>query len=176
MAFFPNLNVGSLTSQNSNDKKKDPAISVQDEHDCLCAAFSSLRNINRGGGIKTTVLGKDVVCKPWIHFVVGDNSGNNQFGGHFNGRGNIQQPYRDCKCRYNQMDHPQPHCVYIDIKDYHDHKERRSTMTTKRDKKIIDSGFFKHFVNNAFMEIDLPLSDAVHGIYHMCPPERLHVT
>ena len=83
MAFFPNLNVGSLTSQNSNDKKKDPAISVQDEHDCLCAAFSSLRNINRGGGIKTTVLGKDVVCKPWIHFVVGDNSGNNQFGGHF---------------------------------------------------------------------------------------------
>ena len=37
---------GSLTSQNSNDKKKDSAISVQDEHDCLCAAFSSLRNIS----------------------------------------------------------------------------------------------------------------------------------
>ena len=37
---------GSLTSQNSNDKKKDSTISVQDEHDCLCAAFSSLRNIS----------------------------------------------------------------------------------------------------------------------------------
>jgi hypothetical protein len=56
MAFFPNLNAGSLTSRNSNNKKKDPAISVQDEHDCLCTAYSSLRNIHRGGGIKTTVV------------------------------------------------------------------------------------------------------------------------
>ena len=79
MAFLPNLNAGSLTSWNSNVKKKDPTIGVQDELDCLCAAFSSLRNIHRDGSIKTTVLGKDVVCKPWIHFVVDDNSGNNQF-------------------------------------------------------------------------------------------------
>jgi hypothetical protein len=33
MAFLPNLNAGSLTSQNSNNKKKDPVISVQDEPD-----------------------------------------------------------------------------------------------------------------------------------------------
>ena len=49
-------------------------------------------------------------------------------------------------------------------------------MTTKRDKKIIDSKFSKHFIGNTFMGVGLPLSDAVHGIYCMCPPERLHVT
>jgi hypothetical protein len=59
----------SLTSQNSNDKKKDSAISVQDEHDCLCAAFSSLRNLFHRIGINPTVMGtRDVYC----------NSGNNQ--------------------------------------------------------------------------------------------------
>ncbi len=60
---------GSLTSQNSNDKKKDSAISVQDEHDCLCAAISSLRNLFQRIGINTTVMGtRDVYC----------NSGNNR--------------------------------------------------------------------------------------------------
>ena len=49
--FIPNLNAGSLTSRNSNNKKKDPAISVQDEHDCLRAAFSPLRNLYQHGGI-----------------------------------------------------------------------------------------------------------------------------
>ncbi len=54
---------GSLTSQNSNYKKKDSAISVQDEHDCLCAAFSSLRNLFHHIGINTTVMGtRDVYC------------------------------------------------------------------------------------------------------------------
>ncbi len=88
--FLPNLNAGSLTSQNSNDKEKGPALRVQDEHDCLHGAFSSLRNIHRHGGIKAAVLGKDIVCKPWIHFVIGNNSENNRFLGHFNGSGNIQ--------------------------------------------------------------------------------------
>jgi hypothetical protein len=46
IAFLPNLNAKYLTSWNSNDKKKDPALSVQDEHDCLHGAFSSLSNIH----------------------------------------------------------------------------------------------------------------------------------
>jgi hypothetical protein len=138
-AFLPNLNAGSLTSWNSNDKKEDPALSIQDEHDCLCGAFSSLKNIHCRGGIKAAVLGKDIVSKPWIHFVVGNNSRNSQFLGHFNGSGNIQRPYCNCKCPYNKIDDPIPQCIYIDIQDYHNHKEQRSMMTTKRDKKIIDS-------------------------------------
>ncbi len=34
----------------------------------------------------------------------------------------------------------------------------------------------KHNIVNAFMHEDLPLSNQVHGIYHMTPPERLHTT
>jgi hypothetical protein len=176
IAFLPNLNAGSLISWNSYDKKKDPALSVQDEHDCLRGAFSSLRNIHHCGGIMAAVLGKDVVCEPWIHFVVGNNSGNNQFLGHFNGSGNIQQPYHNCKCPYNKMVDPIPQCIYIDIQDYHDHKEQHLMMTTKRDKKKIDSKFSKHSIDNAFMDVDLPLTNAIHGVFCMCPPERLHVT
>jgi len=111
MAFIPNLNAGSLTSQNSNDKKKDPAINIQEKHNCLCAAFSSLRNLYQRGGTNATVMGRAVCCKPWIHFVVGDNSGSNQFLGHYNGSGNIKRPYQDCKCPYEKMDHPHPQCA-----------------------------------------------------------------
>jgi hypothetical protein len=175
MAFIPNLNAGSLTSRNSNDKKKDPAISVQDEHDCLRAAFSSLRNLYRRGGINATVMGRDVCCKPWIHFVVGDNSGNNRFLGHYNGSGNIKRPYRDCKCPYDKMDHPLPQCEYITLQDYSDHKAMYTTLKTKGEKKLLNSEFSKHCINNAFVDVNLPLSDSVYGIFRMTPPERLHV-
>ncbi len=36
--------------------------------------------------------------------------------------------------------------------------------------------FSKHNTLNAFMHEDLPLSDQIHGIYHMTPPEWLHTT
>ena len=176
IAFIPNLNAGSLTSRNSKDKKNDPAISVQDEHDCLRAAFESLRNLYQRGGINATVMGRDVCCKPWIHFVVGDNSGNNRFLGHYNGSGNIKRPYRDCKCPFEKMDHPHPQCEYITIQDYFDHKAVRSTLKTKKEKKMLDSEFSKHSIDNAFVDDYLPLSDSVNGIFRMLPPERLHVT
>jgi hypothetical protein len=148
MGFIPpNLNAGSLTSCNSNDKKKDPAISVQDEHNCLCAVFSPLRNLYQCGGINATVMGRDVCCKPWIHFVVGDNSGNNRFLGHYNGSGNIKRrPYQDCKCPYEKMDHPHPQCEYITLQDYLDHKAMRSTLKTKREKKMLDCWCYSHRV------------------------------
>ena len=34
----------------------------------------------------------------------------------------------------------------------------------------------KHPIINAFMEAGVPLSDWVHGIYRMLPPEKLHTT
>ncbi len=49
-------------------KRIQPSTS-QDEHDCLHAAFSSLRNLFHRGGINVTVMDRDVCCKPWIHFV-----------------------------------------------------------------------------------------------------------
>jgi hypothetical protein len=36
--------------------------------------------------------------------------------------------------------------------------------------------FSKHNIVNAFMHEDLLLSDQIHGIYCMTPPERLHTT
>ena len=48
-------------------------------------------------------------------------------------------------------------------------------MKTKRERKMHDGEISKHFIDNAFMDDDLPLSE-VYGIFRMLPPERLHVT
>ncbi len=68
MGFIPNLNAGSLTSRYSMMRKRIQPSTSQDEHDCLHAAFSSLRNLFHRGGINVT-MDRDVCCKPWIHFV-----------------------------------------------------------------------------------------------------------
>jgi len=73
------------------------------------------------------------------------------------------------------MDHPHPQCEYITKQDYLDHKAMRSTLKNKTEKKMLDAVYSKHFIDNAFMDDNLPLSDPVHGIFHMLPPERLHV-
>jgi hypothetical protein len=33
----------------------------------------------------------------------------------------------------------------------------------------------QHYVNNALYQSKLPLSDSIHGVNKMCPPETLHV-
>ncbi len=70
LSFLPNLSHGVLSSKNEKSNKKNPVLSVQDEHNCLWVAFSSLVYIYPGGGIKATVMGRDVIVKPWIHFFV----------------------------------------------------------------------------------------------------------
>ncbi len=119
LLFLPNLCHGVLSSKNDKSNKKNPVLSVQDEHG-LWVAFSSLVDNYLRGGIKATVIGRDVIVKPWIHFFVGDTSGNNHWLGHFNGSGNITRPYRDCECSYEDMDNPLPSCTYIKHAQYHD--------------------------------------------------------
>jgi hypothetical protein len=104
LSFLPNLGHGALSSKNDTSKEKEPILSVQDKHDCLKVAFSSSVDIYQRGGIKATVMGRDVIVKPWIHFFVGDTSGNNRWLGHFNSSGNITCPYRDCECTFVDMD------------------------------------------------------------------------
>jgi hypothetical protein len=60
MGFIPNLNAGSLTSRYSMMRKRIQPSTSQDEHDCLHAAFSSLRNLFHRGGINVTVMDRDV--------------------------------------------------------------------------------------------------------------------
>jgi hypothetical protein len=40
----------------------------------------------------------------------------------------------------------------------------------------VDKSWSKNDIHNAFMNPDLPLSDQIHGIFQMTPPERLHAT
>jgi hypothetical protein len=69
------------------------------------------------------------------------------------------------------------HCLYVKREDYYNQKVMisncKKTETEKHDVKKL---FSKHNIDNAFMDIDLPLSDQSHGIFRMTPPERLHTT
>jgi hypothetical protein len=174
LSFLPNLSHGVLSSKNNKSNKKDPILSVQNKQDCLRVAFSSLVDIYLRGGSKATVMGRDVIVKSWIHFFVGDTSGNNRWLGHFNGSGNITRPYRDCECTFVDMDNPHMSCTYIKRAQYHDHKLSQTLVHTKKAKKEIDSLFSKQLIDNAFMNPNLPLSDLIHGCYRMFPPEVLH--
>jgi hypothetical protein len=74
------------------------------------------------------------------------------------------------------MDHVMPHCQYITIADYYWMKSIRSSLTTNSAKKDVDKSWSKHDIDNVFMHPHLPLSDQIHGVFRMTPPERLHTT
>ena len=78
LAHIPNLTHGKGGGGNSRDK-------VQDEHNCLAYAFKSLIELSELGGIRTTVMGKEVIVKPFIHFFIGDTEGMNKWLGHYSG-------------------------------------------------------------------------------------------
>lgn len=48
------------------------------QHNCLKVILEDLKETHGMGGIRTTVLCREVVLKRWIHFVIGEESGNNQ--------------------------------------------------------------------------------------------------
>ena len=95
LAFLPNLSYGALSSKNF---KKPSHHSYQDKHDCLKVTFSDLQRIHKQGGLSLIVMGKPVIVKVWIHYCVGDTQGNSRCIGHYNGSGNLNHPFRDCKC------------------------------------------------------------------------------
>ena len=178
MAYIPNLGYGAPTKEDSKIlHTKTPATNrLQNEHNCLAAALTPLVEISRRGGIRVTLKSKLVILKVWIHFFVGDTSGNNRWLGHFNSGANVQRPYRDCKCSIDDMDNPDPTCIYLTRDDYHQHIALRSTLEAQRDRINLDSSLSKNPIINAFMNPELPLSDVQCGIYGMTPPERLHTT
>ncbi len=172
LSFIPNLAHGSSSSKNSSN----PHDSVQDEHDCLKVSSSSLVDIHKHGRISATVMGRPVILKVWIYFFVGDTSGSNRWLGHFNGSRKMACPYGDCVCPFHDMDSVMPQCQYITIADYYRSKSSRSSMSTNAAKKNVDKSWSKHDIDNAFIHPNLPLSDQIHGIFCMTPPERLHTT
>ncbi len=121
-----------------------------------------------------TVMGRPVVGKVWIHYCVGDSQGNNCWLGRFNGSGNLNHPYQDCNCQLWNMDKPTANCQYITQQDYFAQKIQIEACTNESAKRDVCKEFSKHNIANAFMHEDLPLSNQLHGIYCMTPPERLH--
>ncbi len=85
-------------------------------------------------------------------------------------------PYRVCHCSFEDMDNVSPQCQYITRQDYYRNKNVRSKLTTNAARMELNRSWSKHDIDNAFMNPDLPISDQLHGIFRMTPPERLHTT
>ena len=178
MGYIPNLGYGATTKEHQRPiNTKTPAThKLQNEHNCISAILEPLVQISKRGGISMTVKGYPVTAKVWIHFFIGDTSGNNRWLGHFNSGANIQRPYRDCACDIDDMDNANPTCTYLKRHDYHGHISLRSCLEGTREKLDLDSSLSKNPIRNAFMNENVPLSDLTCGIYRMTPPERLHTT
>ncbi len=103
IAYIPNLHGhGHLKGDTKSPE------SVQDEHSCIRVALQSLVDVTKQGGIATKVQGKAVICKVWIHYIIGVTSGSNRWVGHYNNSGKKKRPYRDCMCGYETMDSSNP--------------------------------------------------------------------
>jgi hypothetical protein len=123
-----------------------------------------------------SVMGRPVVGKVWIHYCVGDSQGSNCWLGHFSGSGNLNHPYRDCNCQMWDMDKPTANCQYITQQYHLAQKIQIEACSNESAKRDVCKEFSKHNIVNAFMHEDLPLSNQLHGMYCMTPPEQLHTT
>lgn len=173
LAYIPNLSHAKVTSRQTASKVAE--ANLQKEHDCLRKALEGLVALNKCGGFMTTVLGKHVVCKPWIHYIVGDTEGNNKMLGHFNGSGKLNMPWRDCKCSFDDLDNETPTCAYITRSEVKDAIEKMKSAETVSRRREIATHFSKHCIDNALLDPDLPLSYQEEGPYRMMPPEVLHI-
>ena len=161
LGFVPNLSYGKGKHQKAPSREK-----LQDQHNCLKSILGSLSIIGKNGGFRTTILGREVTVKPWVHFVIGDASGNNELCGHYNVHGNCSRPYRDCKCSFDNMDLASPQCEYVTENEIRHAFIGNETGSMKE--------LSRHHVDNAFDTNFVPLSDVVHGINGCTPPEGLH--
>jgi len=111
LGYVPNLSAGKGEANRMSATDK-----IQNEHNCLAFILKSVIDINNRGGIRTTVLGRQVHIKVWIHYIIGDTEGNCKWLGHYPGsvRG-IARPYRDCQCSFNEMRRINPKCIYTTL-------------------------------------------------------------
>ena len=170
LGYIPNLSYGKGTSNKTAAKDK-----IQDEHDCLSFVLHSLKKIHKTNGFDCTVLGKTVRVKVWIHFFIGDTEGNNKLVGQFPGnREGVKRPYRDCECGYHDLSDPNPQCKYRTLDELRVAK-RRKRNDEDGGKEYYQSRSMYDIVN-ALLDKNLPLSDIVHGLYKLFPPELLHTS
>ena len=112
MAYIPNLAYGKGGKAKAVDK-------VQDEHNCLAYSMKSLIELSEAGGIRTTVMGREVIVKPFIHLFIGDTEGHNKWLGHYQGsKPGMSRPYRDCHCSFDDLSSPMPKCTYTKASEF----------------------------------------------------------
>ena len=75
--YVPNLGYGKGTAQAQTSLMK-----LQDEHTCLSLITNQIKQIHDDGGFWTTVMGRRVCMKVWIHLIAGDTLGHNTIVGH----------------------------------------------------------------------------------------------
>jgi len=170
LGYIPNLSAGKGEANRMSAKDK-----IQNEHNCLSCVLKSIRDIDERGGIRTTVMGKEVHIKVWIHFIIGDTEGNNKWLGHYPGNNcGISRPYRDCECSFSELSRPHLNCVYTTLREMDRCRtilEGNVTAGIEAFKKIS-----RYPIKNALLEKGLPLSDLIHGPFRMTPPELLHTS
>ena len=161
MGYIPNLDYRAPKSHSIKvAQSASAADKCQDEHYCLFAALKQLQDIIKDGGLPLTIRGKDVIVRPWIHFLIGDISGNNVLHASFNSS-QAKRPYRACKCPMTTFTDPNYECerwTWTEI----------NSMKANRDVEALKDAS-KHNIVNVFDS--LPMSDS---IIHCTPPETLH--
>ncbi len=166
IACLPNLAYGK--GQGLTPKK------VQDEHNCLAYTLKSLVNLSELGGIQTKVMGREGHLKMWIHFFIGDTEGHNKWIGHYNASTNVQRPYQDCHCTFDELESTNPRCIWMTANEY-----CRAVWLAAFDKKAgmqMFQSMSRHCLTNALFQPNLPLWDTKHGANQMQPPEMLHTS
>ena len=118
--------------------------------------------MSKDRGFTTSILGKKVTVKTWIHFFAGDTSGHNYLTGQYNSS-NVVQPYRDCHCSLSQLSDPDPQRTLITATEY---------VNAQGSDNLHE--FSLHLLNNAFQNTFF--ADRVHGIFGCVPAEMLHVS
>ncbi len=150
LAYIPNLTYGSgkLNPKYLWDK-------LQDKHKCLKLVTDQIKHL--APGFEAVVMGKSVLVKPWIHFILGDTSGHNNIIGQFNSSN------ADCKCTLAQLCDSTANCSLITLAEYYQYKEQQMLHHLSL-----------HDIDNSFIE--LPFGDLVHGVFGCVPAEMLHVS
>jgi hypothetical protein len=113
-----------------------------------------------------------VHIKVLICYLVGDIKGNNKWLGKYSGnREGVQQPYRNCKCSFEQLSNTNPTSEYIILNDIHENK--RHTHDDEDGRKHYFKSMSRYDINNALLKKYMPLSDHIHGPFKMMPPKLL---
>ena len=179
MGYIPNLAYGKSKAKSSEK--------AQDEHNCLAYVLKSLIDLSEEGGIRTEVMGRNVIVKPFIHYFIGDTEGHNKWLGHYQGTNpGMSRAYRDCHCGFDDLDSPNPKCEYtlasefrravrLVVRNDDATKTEVRRLEAKKDGLQMLKDMSRHCIHNALTQSKLPLSDEKHGANKMCPPESLHV-